>query len=541
MLSIETRQLFLAWACERRGLKDASAKLFQKARAASTDPLTNVGPNIELRQPAVGSGIDNPLGPPGNGSSTGKPPAKPSLQERVAHSLAEVETARAFLAFRDDKVARSDILQRFEHILTHYPGCEQQARVGEMALHLRLMVHEDNLRAQQQQQRKPFAQLSEREQLAELVYLLRDQTAAIDENGQISVFHDAKGSAALLAARGYEAVPVLLAILDDPRPTRCPQMFFAAESVLTIGNCAEMILGQISGIELMKNMLFADVNRDFRNFRPTGDMELLDNAAHQSIYALAANQNTRLSQSIARTIYTAWYKDLQQKGEKRLLIEATARGDLDSLEQGRRLQERYPNDALPSLIAAARTGQQHLRSQFVDMIRTIEGEESTAFLLAEVKEGPFASQVSAAEGLLNRGRPEGLAAMIAEWHDANPRLYLKNHLDRISRRNAGRLIEFLAGSGEPEGIAALAKNLRKRPVDVRSRRPVHHSIRQPAGDGSKILGCPGSPVDRLPRRYRGTPGLHLSKRHVRRQSVRSARLRRGRRDSQRPFPGQVFL
>jgi hypothetical protein len=443
--SSETTQLFLAWACSRRGYTELSANLFKqlhKANAAERREVELFVPSL-----AVESFYNGRISP----SPAPASPKIPTLQEQVANNLAHVEMSRAFFAFRDRKMSRAELLPLFAHIVKHYPGTPVHAQACETALQLKSMVEEDIARAAQKQ-RPPFEKLSPKEQLAELVYLLRDQTGVTDERGQCAILgHDQNSPASKLAAKGYAAVPLLLAALEDRRLTRAvPPMqhnryssfTYSQFSVLTVADCAEAILKQLAGISIY------------------------DEPLTNSTYAMALSTQERMPEALPRAVFSAWYADLRVKGEKRLLIEATARGDQDSLEQGRRLVERYPSDALPALIAGARSGKIY-RKAFVEAICLITGDPATAFLLTEVKEGPFDCRYVAAEGLQERNRPEGLAAMIAEWQDQNPRLYSLSHDERTSQRNYSQLALFLANSGQAEGIAALARNLHKRPIDLR--------------------------------------------------------------------------
>jgi hypothetical protein len=370
------------------------------------------------------------------------------LQERVAESLSSVETARALVALRDPKVSRAQVLQQLERVVRLFPGCRNYSQVCDLAVQIGMMVDEDRLHALQRH-RRPLAQLSERERLAELVYQLRDQPGVSDEMGMGDILSDPKSPAGQLVARGYAAVPLLLEHLSDRRLTRAPQKYYATEPLLTVGDCAEMILAQISGLGFDQNERYG------RHMLERGS------------YAQLLNEAARLEISLPRAVFTAWYSELKKQGEKRLLSEATAQGDYDSLELGRRLLQRFPNDALPPLISAARTGGQDLRQPFVELIRLIPSGDATAFLLKEVREGPFRSQIVAAEALLERKRPEALTAMIAEWRDENPLLYGDSEEVRAAKRNIIRVVAFLIDTGHPEAIAALARDLRKRPVDLR--------------------------------------------------------------------------
>jgi hypothetical protein len=177
--------------------------------------------------------------------------------------------------------------------------------------------------------------------------------------------------------------------------------------------------------------------------------------------------------SQARRNAEAWYAELQKKGEKRLLIEATERGDEQSHEQATRLVERYPDVALQAILVGVKAAHDSWsRDLLVATVGEIKGDGPLPFLLQEVSEGPYSSgRLFAAESLHKRGRPEGVAAMIAEWESRQPKR--PAHQDQGTkdgeRPEAGlpSVAEFLAGCGKIEAIKALAKDLCQRPVALR--------------------------------------------------------------------------
>jgi len=165
----------------------------------------------------------------------------------------------------------------------------------------------------------------------------------------------------------------------------------------------------------------------------------------------------------------AWYAELQKKGEKGFLIEATERGDDNSSEMATRLVKKYPKDALPILMKGARAAKiGHVRATIVGLIASFNGEASLQFLLAELKDGPLAQpRLTAAEELHKLGRPEGLAAMIAWWRSrVDPKKSEKEH-DEDPAEWAHYFASFLANCGEVEAIHALGKDLNKQPISSR--------------------------------------------------------------------------
>ena len=169
----------------------------------------------------------------------------------------------------------------------------------------------------------------------------------------------------------------------------------------------------------------------------------------------------------------AWYAEFKTKGEKHVLIDGTRQGDDSSFEQAKRLLDRYPDAALPAIligIKAARTW--YIRDYLVQLVADIKNDSPIPFLLEEVKEGPYSNgRIIAARSLSRRGRPEGLAAMIAEWQGQRQARTPPpgEKLDEVEKPDKGMsdVAEFLAGSDDVDAIKALARDLRKRPVHLR--------------------------------------------------------------------------
>ena len=103
--------------------------------------------------------------------------------------------------------------------------------------------------------RKPFEQLSKKEQIAELIFQLRDQNGhqfsqpgSCDIFDPISVKQDTP--AHRLVKMGYDAVPQLIEAMEDQRFTRSVgfhRNFYFSHHVLRVGDCALTILERITG------------------------------------------------------------------------------------------------------------------------------------------------------------------------------------------------------------------------------------------------------------------------------------------------------
>lgn len=384
----------LAWACARQGLEREAAELFDRAASLWPRGRTGVAPR--------------------------------SFLQAVADDLADATTYYACAAFSDAAVSRAELLTQFERVARHFPDNEHHKLARETAAVLRRMVAEDADYARRRQAGKPFERLTKTEQVADLIFRLRDQGAVCLETGSLDVLwsRDDKGDtpAHQLVRLGYGAVPQLIEAFDDRRFGRAPGFDRRCQfrGLLTVGECARQILTEITGR---------------RSLKDRADVEI-------------------------------WYEGLLKKGEKRVLIEGTVTGDGDSPEQARRLVERYPDDALPAVTAGAREAKGvWTRSALIRAAAEIPGDSPAAFLIEETRSGPhLEGRVIAAEALHARGRPESVAAMIAEWGRQGP---ASETWDDILAQ--WKLVDFLAYCGRVAAVEALGKDLRRRPVDLRLR------------------------------------------------------------------------
>jgi hypothetical protein len=234
---------------------------------------------------------------------------------------------------------------------------------------------------------------------------------------------------------GYEAVPQLIEALDDRRFTRCLVESFKATSApvaMRVGDLAKKILEHLSG----------------RNFfaRRADDGSLVNGSTRQQA--------------------ESWWAEVHAKGEKKLLIEAAAAGGQEGCTAARKLVEKYPDVALAAIDAGFRaTPNDGTRSEFVELAGELPGEAPLAFLRSKLtpNNGVY-SQVQAARALFARGKPEAVPAMIAAWAGIQKRLSTD---EGDSYYEAGRLITFLAKSGQAEAIQALIQRMRTAPVEVR--------------------------------------------------------------------------
>jgi hypothetical protein len=296
---------------------------------------------------------------------------------------------------------------------------------------LRQMIAED----QEHDRRppRPFDSLSREEQIEELVYQLRDQRAEQwSDPGSCCPFGDARegGSPAhRLVKYGHDAVPRLIAALDDRRFTRCigwHRSFYFSHYLLRVGDCAEAVLAKIAG-------------RIFWQSRSTSGAMVKDGEAEA-----------------ARRKVVAWWESLRARGEVETLAEAVRAGDRDAIAAACTLAERHPEAALPALRAGAeKAGEEWVRAALVEQAGKVPGDEALAFLREHLRQGPLQARVAAAQGLFGREPDDAVAAMIEAWRG-------------IDDPDGGwKVLEFLIGCRRVEAVRAVAEALPRRAVSLR--------------------------------------------------------------------------
>jgi hypothetical protein len=184
------------------------------------------------------------------------------LQRRLATDLAHEEFVEAQFGLTRDENPRERILARVESIPKKFPGVESAFRAQEMARVLRLMVQEDRQHAQEEKLKKPFAERPRKEQIAELIFELRDQRWDPDDYDSprqpVDIFdgseHAGGSPAHRLFKLGCDAVPQLIEALSDERFSRVldsrrrrnEPRSSVRYHVLTVGDCALQILERLA-------------------------------------------------------------------------------------------------------------------------------------------------------------------------------------------------------------------------------------------------------------------------------------------------------
>jgi hypothetical protein len=361
-----------------------------------------------------------------------------TFHQIIADDIAHAQMWQAVEAFGDPAVSRRELLARFDLIVKHFPRNLHWNRAKEAAELLKKMVEEDEAHARNTV--KATKEITKEERIAQLIFRLRDQNGhQFMQPGHCDVFAQGhlgfeggeKSPAQQLVDIGYDAVPQLIAVLEDDRFTRSvgfQRDFYFSHFVLRVGDCAEAVLERIAG-------------RSFWEPRSTSAAMLKDGQAN-----------------IVKAKVQEWWQEFQEKGEKQMLIDGVRAGDYDSPKQAKRLAKKYPDSAVPAIRQGVKSASQDwVAKSLVENATELKGEPATAFLREQLHGSYLLCRVAAARGLLERSRDEAIDAMIAEWNNAGK---VENHED---------LINFLLWCGKAEAVKALAKDLHNQSIDIRLR------------------------------------------------------------------------
>lgn len=176
-----------------------------------------------------------------------------SLGQMLADEFATAALWRITVDFGVPSIPRETLLAKLETALKQFRGRSGSDRMMEMAERLRTMIATDRAH---EAAAKPFDQITKEEQVAELVFQLRNQTGF--QNGQpgwCNIFitktgENSSSPAAKLVALGHAAVPALIATLGSEDYSRAVGFWRDSRfshTVLTTGDCALSILERIAG------------------------------------------------------------------------------------------------------------------------------------------------------------------------------------------------------------------------------------------------------------------------------------------------------
>jgi len=374
--------------------------------------------------------------------------AKPPLRQALAMDMAHACTWRLVVAFggepfseSTDLMPRKDLLAAFKDLAADFPESPHAERVANTVRILERMVAQDDAHAAAPA--RAWDTLSKDEQVAELVFQLRDQNGhQWSQPGWCDVFADPRegqSPAARLVALGFDAVPRLIAALDDDTFTRSVGFwrdFTFSHHVLRVADCAQAILSRIAGRNLWEPATTSSTMRS--------------DGATPSVKQLAQ----------------AWWADVQQRGEEAVLAEGVRAGGRAALDQAASLLERFPGSAPAAIIEGiAKTEDEWSRVGLVDLLARVDPTEPVlAALRQELAKGPsLRVRLAAARALWQHGNQEGLDVALSAWAEAEDGA----PSDPPEGDARGELVSFLVWSGKTRAMEALGHDLGTRPLHTR--------------------------------------------------------------------------
>lgn len=381
------------------------------------------------------------------------------LPEFVAETMATELRSNA-VSSAHGGAPRAELLKTWETI-AKIPYHKYRDDAERTARGYRDQIAED--KAWKEPDAKALAKMSAREQAAYWMYHLRDlDIGQMSDPGKCYVVVEEKyarlssekaGSdkwsnpAWELKKLGWDALPEVIAHLDDTRPTRCEGHWrrFAPESyvLLRYGDCCQQIFEAITGHGIY--------SRRTTNGYPVADGKEKDCKAEAE----------------------KWYQEFKKKGEKQILVEGVERGNRDSPVHAERLAAKFPADALGPITRGARASQNEgVRQSLVRTAGELKGDEAAAFLHEELR-GPFlGSRVAAARALVQRGDSAGVRVAVEEWRKLN----WADDRDLFPTSPGHELIELLGACGDASAVRALGDKFREKPIATRS--TIVESLRQ---------------------------------------------------------------
>ena len=427
--SDQTETFVLSWECWRNGLNSEARNLYRLAETPpqARDQSLRHGRRRWFQKTwyAIKEQLTEIL--------SRNMAARPALRAIVQRTLVQATISRNTAAFGETSVGRPELLARLQDFLRHYPTSDYATDTVAKVAVLKNMISEDS--AHRVCSAEDLAALPVSARVRELIFQLRDQHCEkVLHPGDWDIFTNQEGSsntpAHQLVRIGYAAVPQLIEALDSQTLTRSRDSF----GVLTVGDCAQAILGEISG----------------RSF-------YLD--PRDSIIQLAGGPR-----SSRRQAAEAWWAEFQTKGERQMLIDVVSGGGYYGLLAVDSLCKRYPESAAEPVIEGAKTTTNDLRASYVEMASRLKDPKVNDFLGRELTNGPLmAGRLAAASALRERGNIAALKSTLKEWEEpAHPSR--ASHIDDDDRE---KLAEFLGGCDSVEAVSALESSFAKQSIDVR--------------------------------------------------------------------------
>jgi len=333
---------------------------------------------------------------------------------------------------------RTELLDTFRRIVKNYPASPYQASAKQTVATLEMMVREDA--GHPVISADALAKLPEDQQVAEWVFRLRDQNGHhYDDPGSCNIFTDSTAGkdvspAHQLVRIGYKAVPQLIDALGDERLTRsveCHRSFTFSHRVLTIGDCAMLILQRITG-------------------EPFYQWKRADKMSHE--------EETAAKQELPKQ----WWADFQQKGGVGLLVDAISSGEKSPDQLIGKLRVMAPEAVEAAILRGAANAKGGMISAFIQPVGSLATKAADDQLLAWCDGSlPLSLRLSACIQLFNQDHPNALPMILREWK-RYPASKSEENWDDFEN-----LVKLLIASGDPVAMGALVANWEKRPDSER--------------------------------------------------------------------------
>ncbi len=274
------------------------------------------------------------------------------LSHLTENILPNEEYLRIVRSFEDFSVTRERILEELVRLVQLFPDFSKTAEATQLRNDVKSLVDEDTKHTKI----VDLEAFSVNERITELIYQLRNQEegplmrmrhhGATLEANTTHLMHDPCWK---LYQLGFDAVPQLIEALSDSRPSRIvdyPRIYANTAQNLTIGQCAELILGQ-----------FVDDKPAFRN-------------------------DSILSRQVA---YREWYAEVERVGVKAHLMGVVEKGGTSVESQALLLARSYPEAALKSIpVGIGRTNPPGTRGDLYEVMSTL-GEGAAEYLVDRLK------------------------------------------------------------------------------------------------------------------------------------------------------------
>lgn len=408
--SRRTQLFILAYACWRKGDISRAQQLYEAADAA---------PDYDQRHEKADL---------------------PGMRYDLERELGQMAMWRAILQaggldqYREGPlVPRPALLTAFQDIGTKFPNSRHVTRVAELAATLRTMIAEDESHVPLADEE--LAKLPVQKQVEEQIFRLRDQNGyQMGQPGACDIFESMNigknpktTPAHKLVDLGHLAVPQLIAALADQRLTRSVQYgrdFRFSHYILTTGDCAAAILRRISG---------------------------------QSLHiARSGPDRTATPEDIAAAtqIATAWWQEVQSKGERQALVDVIASGKASPDEPVRKLKKNYPDAVEAAVLAGAKVAENpSITRSYAELLSAIPSQAATDLLVKFLgADEELGLRIVAAKALWERRHPAAIPAMMDLWQVSTS---APAKADTAS--SADLLIQLLTVTGEPAAMDFLTK------------------------------------------------------------------------------------